>query len=246
MSEDTLIRYENLDALVKALQWGPSDLAQATKRSKSQCGDMLKRRKSFGEKLARDMEHQLGLPRGWFDQIHDAAEVATASSNMASAGSPGAPAAKESSPVYGATIQPNDVSLLSGNLWVTAPVVAWADLGEELFQANDTWHGDELVSAAITQPVAGRRYKGVRAIDDSLSPRIMPGDVVIIDPDALKPRRNQIVLLRTVEGSFLLRRFVPLAAGGFEATDALGRTLDSERHGLTLVGTAIGLAPSDL
>lgn len=247
MSEDTLIRFENLDALVKALKWGPSDLAQATKRSKSQCGDMLKRRKSFGEKIARDMEHQLGLPRGWFDQIHDDAEVASASSTyMRTTSSPDAPAAHEPSPVYGAAIRTSKTPAGSGTLWVSAPVVTWADLGEELLQANEEWQGQEFVGAATTQPPSGKRYKGIRANDDSLAPRIMQGDVVIVDPDALKPKRNQVVLLKTPEGTFILRRYTPLASGAFEATDAQGRTLDSERHGLSLVATAIGLAPCDL
>ncbi len=236
-----MIRYDNLDALVKARNWGPSDLARATGRSTNQCGDMLRRQKSFGEKLARNLEQKLDLPRGWFDQIHDEKDPHFYA----------APAAK---PLVAAEPDPAQMALtgysqshdLSGTSWVRAPLIEWAHLGGALYIANDEWPLPTCVSAATTITPHGNRFKAVSAPDDSLSPRIVKGDVLILDPDHRQPKPNQVVLIALQDGSLLIRRFMPLADGTFEVYDSSGRSLDSARHGLQLVATAIGMLPHDL
>lgn len=64
MNDDTLIRLENLRALGKR----PVDLVEQVGNSKQYWGDLLKGRKSFGERIARKIEERLGLPRGSLDQ----------------------------------------------------------------------------------------------------------------------------------------------------------------------------------
>jgi len=74
MSEDSLIRAENLIAFMEAKGWGTTRLGEEVDRSPTQLGDMIATppRKPFGEKIARHIEAKLNLPRGWLDQIHDA------------------------------------------------------------------------------------------------------------------------------------------------------------------------------
>lgn len=50
-----------------------AELARRVGRSDSQINDMLSGIKSFGEKVARDMETKLGLPKYWLDLNPDAA-----------------------------------------------------------------------------------------------------------------------------------------------------------------------------
>jgi hypothetical protein len=69
MSVDAGIRLERLRTLFSR----PIEMRERTGRSASFCSDLLNGRKSFGEKLARDMEEELKLPRGWFDQSDQAA-----------------------------------------------------------------------------------------------------------------------------------------------------------------------------
>lgn len=64
MSEDAQIRRDNL----AALHLGPNDLVAKAGRSYSFWRDLIKSNKSFGEKLARSIEHDLSLPRGWLDR----------------------------------------------------------------------------------------------------------------------------------------------------------------------------------
>ena len=63
MSDDALIRLENLRALGRS----PTELSTAMGTSYQYWRDMLGGRKSFGEKIARDLEDKLGLPRGCLD-----------------------------------------------------------------------------------------------------------------------------------------------------------------------------------
>lgn len=70
MSVDAGIRLERLRSLFSR----PIEMREKTGRSASFCSDLLNGRKSFGEKLARDLEEQLELPRGWFDLSGDGSD----------------------------------------------------------------------------------------------------------------------------------------------------------------------------
>lgn len=64
MNDDTLIRLENL----RALGHRPTELAARVGNSKQYWGDLLRGKKSFGERVARKLEEKLGLTRGYLDQ----------------------------------------------------------------------------------------------------------------------------------------------------------------------------------
>lgn len=78
VSEDRLIRVDNLRRLCKARGWitdkslGASELRNRLGRSYVFWRDLLNGDKSFGEKLARDIEGGLALPRGWLDNAEAA------------------------------------------------------------------------------------------------------------------------------------------------------------------------------
>jgi Peptidase S24-like len=129
------------------------------------------------------------------------------------------------------------------NAFPMAPVVAWASLGVDLYRANDEWPMSERMAVPTTQAISGKT-KWVPVVDDALGPKIMPGDLVAIDPEAA-PRRDKIALFKAQDGEFILRRFRPIASGGFEAYDGHGNTLDSVRHGLTVAGAFVGLFRGD-
>lgn len=71
MSEDALIRLENLLSYARKKGWRDKVLAEKIGRSPQQLSDMKNNRKGFGEDLARDIEQRLGLPRYWLDVPHD-------------------------------------------------------------------------------------------------------------------------------------------------------------------------------
>jgi hypothetical protein len=69
MSDDRLIRVQNLNGLCAQRDWGPADLVREAGSSYSYWRDLLLGYKSFGEKAARSIEERLGLtPCGVLDQ----------------------------------------------------------------------------------------------------------------------------------------------------------------------------------
>lgn len=68
MSDDAAIRKANLKRLCKARHWEMADLKAHAGRHYSFWPALLNGDKSFGEKLARSIEDQLELPRGWLDR----------------------------------------------------------------------------------------------------------------------------------------------------------------------------------
>ena len=63
-----LVRIARLKQLAKDRSIeGPVDLGRAIGRKTNQASDLLQGRASFGEKIARSIEHVAGLPPGWLD-----------------------------------------------------------------------------------------------------------------------------------------------------------------------------------
>jgi hypothetical protein len=67
VSEDKLIRLENLRRLCKDRSLGPRELEEAVGGRYTYWRDLLAGEKSFGEKAARKIEESLKLPRNWLD-----------------------------------------------------------------------------------------------------------------------------------------------------------------------------------
>lgn len=246
MSEDALIRLQNLRSYCAARKWGPADLASNTGRSKSQCSDMLRGQKSFGEKIARDFEQRLGLPRNWFDQPHDGPEIEALELHV-----------EEAQRTY--ISQPGDhkdgtiphdqgnmhahiskVVPLSAIYGVSAPVVEWAALGEVLVKPNADIVAQEWRPHVPVRPVS-HSVKFVRVPDARLEPALQQGDLVLIDPLDKNPARDQVTLFQASDGEYMLMRYRPLPDGDFEAYDAKGIVLQGARHGLVVAGVLIAM-----
>jgi hypothetical protein len=72
MAEDAFIRRRNLNRLCHARGWGPRELVDRAGKSYSYWRDLLTNPdKSFGERVARDIERTLHLPRLWLDSVDD-------------------------------------------------------------------------------------------------------------------------------------------------------------------------------
>jgi len=69
MADDAAIRRSNLNRLMKARAMTPADLAERYHGRYTYWRDLLTDpTKSFGEKAARRIEDEMGLPRLWLDQ----------------------------------------------------------------------------------------------------------------------------------------------------------------------------------
>lgn len=233
MTETEELRRANLNAFCVRKGWvsaktpdrgSPTKLVELLGRTSSFWSDRLGGARPIKADLAREIEEavdglgQFDLDRGSQKADHQK---------------------KESSPS-------SPVNTSSDTTLVRAPVVEWARLGEDVLKDPSELGGAEVLDyVQIGAP--GRRAKLIPVVDDSLAPRLIVGDMVAIDPDNKSPTRGQVTLFRSnVDGQFFLRRYQPLASPDFEAVDAKGGALDSERHGLEVVGVRCGMRPVDL
>jgi hypothetical protein len=77
VSDERLIRLENLRRLCAERGLTPQSLSDRIGSRYSYWRDLLVGQKSFGEKAARRIEEDLDLPRGWLDSVHDKGELAS-------------------------------------------------------------------------------------------------------------------------------------------------------------------------
>lgn len=128
----------------------------------------------------------------------------------------------------------------SSNTFKHAPVVAWACLGDDLRKPNENWPAEAMRVIYSTKPMSGL-VKWVEVVDDLLAPRVLRGDIVVVDPDG-KPMVDSPVLVRLSDGTRVLRFYRPLAGDAFEVFDGAGRTMDSVRHGIVVEATFVTLS----
>lgn len=69
------IRRENLQKIRDKRFSSNAELARALGRKPSQINDTLSGTKSFGDKIARDFEEKLKLPRGYLDEPHELEKI---------------------------------------------------------------------------------------------------------------------------------------------------------------------------
>jgi SOS-response transcriptional repressor LexA len=228
MSEH-LVRVEALRAHQRARGWTDADLARALGRSQQQIRTWFlpveqRDARRIGERLARDIEEKLGLPRYALDMRP--AEHAQL--------------VMEESPLWGKAAERVPTT---SEPWVTnatprlIPVVEWGDFlvtGHTAPARQPSSRALETFAAATE----GARFLEVQ--DDSMAPTFNRGDHVLIDPGAT-PAAGDEVLVRTSSGELHLRTFRPRTAAAFDAV-ALNQhylPLNSTTDGLTIVGVCI-------
>lgn len=132
---------------------------------------------------------------------------------------------------------PYTVNSYSDTKLVRAPVVVWARLGTDLYKGNEELaHGES--APFETAKKHGDRCKFVVVNDNSLAPRVLPGDKLLLDPDNKNPKSDEIALFELIDGSFKLLRYRPIV-GGFEAYDTTDRVYDESRHGIKIAATFV-------
>jgi len=243
MSDERMIRVENLKLLMKQHSHNHAVAARQLECSDPYVRKLLSGQPgTFGEKTARKVEDAYKKPRFWLDWAHAGAEYTEADLNelpnttQAQAEDDTPPFAGERKPTYSMHTMAQ-----AATSYPLAPLINWAELGEDLYRANNEWPTSDLRAVPTSRDVSDK-VKWVPVIDDSLAPEIKVGDLVAVDPVMGKmPARGQIALFKTNDGEFMLRRYQPLATfGAFEAVDSKGHALESTRHGLLVVGIVVG------
>lgn len=120
-----------------------------------------------------------------------------------------------------------------------APVVVWARLGTDLYKGIEEFNlGTTETLPFWTKKPVGPNCKFVRLESDNHSPRILPGDMILIDPDNKKPAMDELALFSLPNGDHILLRYRE-TVDGFEGYDERGRVLDKVRHGIQVAGVFV-------
>lgn len=120
-----------------------------------------------------------------------------------------------------------------------APVVEWARLGTDLYKGIEEFNQATTERLPFTTKKAvGINCKFVRLESDNHAPRILPGDMILIDPDNKKPAMDELALFSLPNGDHILLRYRE-TVDGFEGYDERGRVLDKVRHGIQVAGVFV-------
>lgn len=247
MSDERMIRAENLSKLLKDEGWSYTHFGGLMKVSGAYIGKLANCKTPFTEKTARRIEEVACKPPYWLDQIHewssDDARAQHASGRSFRTDTQANAIAAEAQGIYHAPHKQGDVTFTSpsssANMLITAPVVAWADLEVGLMKSNREWPdtGHEKF-IAITDGVSDR-VKCLVVVESKI-PTISPGDHIAVDSHAPLVE-DCVVVIKLVGGRMELRRYRALADGTWEAIAPNEPPLDQKRHGLTLIGRVVAL-----
>lgn len=95
--------------------------------------------------------------------------------------------------------------------WGTVPVVGTAQLGDDGYFEDEGYpagHGSGVLRIQSSDPDA----YGLRLLGDSMQPRIMHGEFVLVEPNT-PPVLYEEVLVKTVDGRKMIKIFAQLADG---------------------------------
>lgn len=191
MSEH-LIRLERLSALAKQHKWNDRQLSEQICRKPAQISAWRNGTRTIGEKIARDIEERLKLPRFFLDERPGAP--------------PTAPVVAEAVATYAPPFERfHGLKRQDTKSAPAVPILKRAQLS--LITTENT--GEEL--AAIPRfsprsPDISSKAKAFVVDDLSMSPDYLPGDIVVLDP-CVQHRAGDVVLIETKDGDLLLRRF---------------------------------------
>lgn len=240
MSDERMIRIENLKLLKKQTGWTNAHIGQLMGVSGAYVGKLLNKKTAFTEKTARHIEEVAGKPRMWMDIVHSDGKYTNSDGDDLSVGAH-VLRTGTATPLFAGEPQNHVVieSVLSATNIPRAPVVDWAALEQTVLKKKWEWPAEAYRTfTPIIDEVSD--YVKIAKVIESPLPSIQPGDMVAVDPKA-EPWDDCVVVLRLASARLVLRRYRTLSAGGFEAICPNEPPLDSGRHGISLVGVVVGL-----
>jgi hypothetical protein len=240
MSDERMIRIENLKLLKKQTGWTNEHIGQLMGVSGAYVGKLINKKTAFTEKTARHIEEVAGKPRMWMDAVHSDGKYSEYDKDDLSMGAHALTTGTET-PLFAGEPQSHVVmkSVLSATNIPRAPVVEWAALEETVLKQKREWPAEAYRAfTPVVDEVSD--YVKIAKVVESPLPSIQPGDMVAVDPKAT-PWDDCVVVIRLTSGRLVLRRYRQLATGGFEAICPNEPPLDSARHGVTVLGVVVGL-----
>lgn len=190
MSEH-LIRLDRLTTYAKQQKWNDRQLAKEIGRTPPQISAWRSGARTIGERIARDIEERLGMPRFYLDERP---------------GSSASPMVREAHAVYPIPSLERYPGLKHGDTKTVPDVPVLQRVQLSLITLENT--GEELAKLPRFAPRSlglSSKAKAFVVDDLSMSPDFLPGDIVVLDP-TVAHRAGDVVLVETGHGDLLLRR----------------------------------------
>lgn len=186
---------------------GPVQLGEAIGRKTNQTSDLLHGRASFGEKVARSIEHAAGLPSGWLDEAQTVSELRAKSS--------GVPAVRDEDTL--------DVPLLA----VSASMGPGIDAMHEEVIVRHLSVSPHWASRAIPNISRSQNLRFIHGYGDSMQPTFNDGDVLLVDTGATDIQTDGIYVIEANDRLYI-KRVRQRMDGSFEISsdNATVKTVD--------------------
>lgn len=190
------IRRKNLESLIQEKYKNQAGFVRETGINQGELSAILRGAKSFGEKKARKLEQDAGLPAGWLDQDHRIGSPVIA--------------------VDGNNPPSNTVRIRHVRLTVEAGVdgfeISQIDTEDEkepefISEAElirNGWRADSLINITVR--------------GDSMEPGICAGDIVKVNTADTEPRDGRVYVLN-FEGAVVLKRLFMQNGAWFMRSD---------------------------
>jgi hypothetical protein len=250
MSDDRMIRHDNLLLLLKMRGWEITDLQTAIGCSYTHAYRLVHNKTTFGEKAARNYEEKLKLVRGWFDRVNTEGQYSQEAIRSAMPPeSPESLATEEPRMSYphsygvADSVRPALTTFTANNDPVTtmlrSPVIKWEQLGKDLTLNNAKLAADVWLPVP---PSASSACKWVTVEQDHPRLGIKRGHQIAVEPLAggQPLEQGEVYLFANVAGQFLLGELRHLAGGNYEALPDSGPPLEAVRHGIRAVALHVG------
>lgn len=226
MSEH-LIRLERLSSFANQQKWNDRQLSEQIGRKPAQISAWRNGTRTIGEKIARDIEERLKLPRFFLDERPGAA--------------PSGPVVAEPARAYPPPFERfHGLKRQDTKSPPAVPILKRAQLS----LITEENMGAELVDVPRFLPRSADISSKAKAfiVDDlSMSPDYLPGDIVVLDP-CVQHRAGDVVLIETQRGDLLLRRFRVHSGSIWEAAPSnhlAYNTLRSDTDDIEVVAVVI-------
>lgn len=182
-------RRRRLALLIDRKYGTQAEFVRATGENQGEVSGLLSGKKSFGEKKARKIELESGIPSGWLDLAAGGEADLTGIPNergvMHAEPAPSAPAYNV--PLVGDNIEPGPD--IKGKI----PLISWVQAGNwvEVVKAFSREDAEDWVLAP--RRMSGQAF-ALRVRGVSMEPRYRDGDVIYVDPDIRAEHGKRVIV----------------------------------------------------
>ena len=233
MSDERMIRVDNLKLLMKSNGLNKADLSKLLITSDSYVSKLLSGRPgTFGEKAARKVEEKFKKPRFWLDEVHPQGEYSDESLKQAAP----LPAAERAGEYNVLKLVVNAENATDCTL---LPVITWEQLPMLFFKNTESRLANTEHIRTDARASDSAKWLQIQDDDASMADRLPPGTRLLVEPCETEEAvsAGAFVIIHLQPDEYIVRRYKQVTRGRFlaEPVNPAYATLDSETTPMRVV-----------